>query len=174
MKKKALLLGMSAGALFFLVVGHVMGLDRTLVGIIHQQRAHDIVPEPPPLGAAAADLAPRVTPPLPHVEEPAAPEVVIAPSVVEDPLEPAEDEGPARVVVPDLSRIRADRAARRVRDLGLRFSLQMGRDRLYPRDYREFGVRSTGQEPAAGTEVERGTTIHARAYYIMNEALAGY
>lgn len=129
------------------------------------------------LAATAAEAAPTGTPEASPVEAPAAalvepprnalatPEPTAASEDLPTEIGAEGDDG--RVVVPDLRRERVDRAIRRMRALGLRLRVVDDyRDPVEGRAARRHRIRSGSQVPAAGTVVEPGQLVRAKAYSV--------
>ena len=199
-----LMVGTSASALLLLTVGSALGMEQRLVAELSPEPEASIEALGARASTRGANVEAEAEPDVePDVEPYVGPDIepnvaAEAETVVEANVEtvveaererealprdegaagregPADDEGDdGLVLVPDLSRVRADRARRRLRALGLGFRLRAEGERVAAWGLREYGVRSESQRPAAGARVEPGTEISARGYYIMSEAIMGY
>jgi hypothetical protein len=77
--------------------------------------------------------------------------------------------------MPDLTRVRVDRAFRQMRELGVR--LRVTDDYREPIDResgRYFRIRPGSQSIAAGEPIEPGQVVRVRAYELAESFAAGY
>ncbi len=156
----------SITALTVLIGGKAAGLDRRLIAVfavpsdeIVRERLEAMRAEDPPAEAAPAVGAAAAAPSTPTAVDDAF--AALAGEVPEPPA-------PGHVRVPDVSGETADVAVARMRAAGLELRVLDESWQVVPRPDRVvYEIDSV--RPAAGTEVELGSRVRARAHYETDE-----
>ena len=155
------LVSVSAGALITLVAGTALGLDRRVEAWV------------------TTAIADRPTPPLTPEEDlrplPIRPGPVAGGAATEAAPAPEPPSTVDRAVVPDLDGLRVGEARRLMRERGLRLVVRDDDGfAIAPEDGARYRIRGDALEPAAGTPIEPGGTVRARARDPRPMMFSGY